>query len=143
MKILKIEYLYEEGKKWDPNVQFFLIFQEYPCTKAVKRKQRTRFQHNHILMATSLQNLVPPFSCRRTTYTSPCTPIAIFRGGRGRNARKMLRVCRAMVEKTVQGASSTFAKEMERLSAKESLLLAVSAYPFLLQFICFFLFKFK
>ena len=48
-----------------------------------------------------------------------------------------------MVEKTVQGASSTFAKEMERLSAKESLLLAVSAYPFLLQFICFFLFKFK
>lgn len=29
-----------------------------------------------------------------------------------------------MVEKTVQGASSTFAKEMERLSAKESLLLA-------------------
>ncbi|XP_015071047.1 probable plastid-lipid-associated protein 13, chloroplastic [Solanum pennellii] len=75
-------------------------------------------------MATSLQNLVPPFSCRRTTYTSPCTPIAIFRGGRRRNARKMLRVCGAMVEKTVQGASSTFAKEMERLSAKESLLLA-------------------
>ncbi|XP_055801705.1 probable plastid-lipid-associated protein 13, chloroplastic isoform X1 [Solanum dulcamara] len=75
-------------------------------------------------MATSIQNLVVPFSCRHPSYTSPSTPIAIFRGGRSRNARKTLRVCRAMVEKTVQGASSTFAKEMERLSAKESLLLA-------------------
>ncbi|MCD7456417.1 putative plastid-lipid-associated protein 13, chloroplastic [Datura stramonium] len=82
-------------------------------------------------MATSIQNLVPPFSCRRPSYTSSfpssSSPIAIFRGnnsGSSRNARKMLRVCRAMVEQTVQGASSTFAKEMERLSAKESLLLA-------------------
>ncbi|WMV19467.1 hypothetical protein MTR67_012852 [Solanum verrucosum] len=81
-------------------------------------------------MATSLQNLVPPFSCRRPSDTSPSTPIAIFRGGRRRNARKTLRVCRAMVEKTVQGASSTFAKEMERLSAKESLLLASHSCSF-------------
>ncbi|XXG64054.1 hypothetical protein AAC387_Pa05g2111 [Persea americana] len=32
--------------------------------------------------------------------------------------------CRAMVQQTVQGASANYAKEMERLSAKESLLLA-------------------
>lgn len=31
-----------------------------------------------------------------------------------------------MVQQTVQGASANYAKEMERLSAKESLLLAVS-----------------
>lgn len=36
-------------------------------------------------------------------------------------------VCRAMVQQAaVQGASAAYAKEMERLSAKESLLLAVS-----------------
>ncbi|KAL2923850.1 putative plastid-lipid-associated protein 13 chloroplastic [Bienertia sinuspersici] len=35
-------------------------------------------------------------------------------------------VCRAMVQQTVQGPSAAYAKEMERLSAKESLLLAVS-----------------
>ncbi|KAI4348776.1 hypothetical protein L6164_009456 [Bauhinia variegata] len=33
-------------------------------------------------------------------------------------------VCRAMVQKVVQGAPAAYAKEMERLSAKESLLLA-------------------
>lgn len=39
--------------------------------------------------------------------------------------RKKFEVCRAMVQQTtVQGASATYAKEMERLSAKESLLLA-------------------
>lgn len=37
---------------------------------------------------------------------------------------KKFEVCRAMV----QGASATYAKEMERLSAKESLLLAVSFF---------------
>ncbi|KAL8191690.1 hypothetical protein R6Q57_028421 [Mikania cordata] len=38
---------------------------------------------------------------------------------------KKFEVCRAMVQQTtVQGASATYAKEMERLSAKESLLLA-------------------
>lgn len=37
---------------------------------------------------------------------------------------------RAMVQQqTFQGASATYAKEMERLSAKESLLLAVSEFP--------------
>lgn len=79
-------------------------------------------------MAISIQNLVPPFCCRRPSYTSsfPSASSSIRENNRGRsrNTGKMLRVCRAMVEKTVQGASSTFAKEMERLSAKESLLLA-------------------
>ncbi|KAK6149215.1 hypothetical protein DH2020_016740 [Rehmannia glutinosa] len=38
--------------------------------------------------------------------------------------RKISRKCRAMVQQTVQGPSAAYAKEMERLSAKESLLLA-------------------
>ncbi|KAI3474534.1 hypothetical protein Pfo_029449 [Paulownia fortunei] len=38
--------------------------------------------------------------------------------------RKINRKCRAMVQQTVQGPSAAYAKEMERLSAKESLLLA-------------------
>lgn len=83
-------------------------------------------------MATSIQNLAPPFSCRRlsnmSSFPSLSSPIAIFRR---RNARNKLKgMCRAMVEQTVQGggAASAFAKEMERLSAKESLLLAVSSH---------------
>lgn len=40
-------------------------------------------------------------------------------------------VVRAMVQETVQGSSSVYAREMERLSAKESLLLAVKISPFL------------
>lgn len=42
--------------------------------------------------------------------------------------RKMRRSCRAMVQQTLEGPSAAYAKEMERLSAKESLLLAVSLY---------------
>lgn len=42
-----------------------------------------------------------------------------------RRNRRNLR-CRAMVQQAVQGAPAAYAKEMERLSAKESLLLAVS-----------------
>jgi hypothetical protein len=42
--------------------------------------------------------------------------------------------CRAMVQ-VQTGAPAAYAKEMERLSAKESLLLAVShSFPFLLRF---------
>lgn len=45
-----------------------------------------------------------------------------------------------MVQQTVQGASANYAKEMERLSAKESLLLAVSHsnHHLLLRFLSFF-----
>lgn len=43
-----------------------------------------------------------------------------FRYRKGKISRK----CRAMVQQTVQGPSAAYAKEMERLSAKESLLLA-------------------
>ncbi|KAL1533990.1 putative plastid-lipid-associated protein 13, chloroplastic [Salvia divinorum] len=38
--------------------------------------------------------------------------------------RKLSRKCRAMVQETVQGPSATYARQMETLSAKESLLLA-------------------
>ncbi|KAG2403467.1 plastid-lipid-associated protein [Vigna angularis] len=41
------------------------------------------------------------------------------------STRTSFRVCRAMVQQAVQGAPAAYAKEMERLSAKESLLLAV------------------
>ena len=44
------------------------------------------------------------------------------------SSRRLCRssACRAMVQQAVQGAPAAYAKEMERLSAKESLLLAVS-----------------
>lgn len=45
----------------------------------------------------------------------------------GRRRRLICRrLCRAMVQQAAQGAPAIYAKEMERLSAKESLLLAVS-----------------
>ncbi|KAK9265541.1 hypothetical protein L1049_007593 [Liquidambar formosana] len=46
-------------------------------------------------------------------------------GGRNFDRKMRTRVCRAMVQQTVQGAPAIYAKEMERLSAKESLLLAL------------------
>lgn len=45
-------------------------------------------------------------------------------GCRSFNRKMKAQVCRAMVQETLQGAPATYAKEMERLSAKESLLLA-------------------
>lgn len=41
----------------------------------------------------------------------------------------------AMVQQAVQGAPATYAKEMERLSAKESLLLAVKSHNFTILFL--------
>ncbi|XP_009621804.1 putative plastid-lipid-associated protein 13, chloroplastic [Nicotiana tabacum] len=83
-------------------------------------------------MAILTQNLSLPFSCQRPLYTSssfppPSSPSALSTisfSENYRNARKKLRICRAM-SGVVEGASSPFAKEMERLSAKESLLLAL------------------
>ncbi|XP_009762962.1 putative plastid-lipid-associated protein 13, chloroplastic [Nicotiana tabacum] len=83
-------------------------------------------------MAMLIQKLSPPFSCQRPLYTSSYPPpssllsITIF-PQKYQNARKKLRICRAMVQQSmaVEGASSPFAKEIERLSAKESLLLAL------------------
>ncbi|PIA48590.1 hypothetical protein AQUCO_01400878v1 [Aquilegia coerulea] len=46
-------------------------------------------------------------------------------GGKLVNNKRKVGVCRAMVQQTYQGASANYAKEMERLSAKESLLLAL------------------
>ncbi|OIT03517.1 PREDICTED: probable plastid-lipid-associated protein 13, chloroplastic [Nicotiana attenuata] len=86
-------------------------------------------------MAILTQNLSLPFSCQRPLYTlssfppasSPSPLSTISFPENYRNARKKLRICRAMVQQSgvVEGASSPFAKEMERLSAKESLLLAL------------------
>ncbi|KAK4404944.1 putative plastid-lipid-associated protein 13, chloroplastic [Sesamum angolense] len=45
--------------------------------------------------------------------------------------KKISRECRAMVQQTEQGPSAAYAKEMERLSAKESLLLALFRSPYL------------
>lgn len=81
-------------------------------------------------MAMLTQNLAPPFSCRRqicpASFRRPSLlPFTIFPENY-RNVRKKLRDCRATTEQTAAlGASSPFAKEMERLSAKESLLLAL------------------
>lgn len=90
-------------------------------------------------MACSVQGLVPTFSglCSFSSSTSYATSSVISLTIFPENGRKIYngkkigrnmdnyRVCRAMVQQAVQGASATYAKEMERLSAKESLLLAV------------------
>nr|DAD30011.1 TPA_asm: hypothetical protein HUJ06_031479 [Nelumbo nucifera] len=61
---------------------------------------------------------------------SSSTSISVFRwpdsGSRRRSEGRKSNSgsCKAMVEQTLQGASAMYAKEMERLSAKESLLLA-------------------
>ncbi|KAJ4831019.1 putative plastid-lipid-associated protein 13, chloroplastic [Turnera subulata] len=56
------------------------------------------------------------------TPTNTATSLVAFPRLPGSGHRRL--TCRAMVQQTVQGAPATYAKEMERLSAKESLLLA-------------------
>ncbi|GFY80617.1 plastid-lipid associated protein PAP [Actinidia rufa] len=83
-------------------------------------------------MACSIQGLVTlSFSgirWRRSSHSSGTifqeNGRKIFCGGKiGRKVRKN-GICKAMVQQAVQRASASYAKEMERLSAKESLLLA-------------------
>ncbi|XP_058073405.1 probable plastid-lipid-associated protein 13, chloroplastic isoform X2 [Magnolia sinica] len=72
----------------------------------------------------ALLDLTPAFGGFRTTRWPENSRIP-GNGIRRRGPRKLSgRGCRAMVQQTVQGASANYAKEMERLSAKESLLLA-------------------
>ncbi|KAM7530159.1 hypothetical protein LguiB_033569 [Lonicera macranthoides] len=87
-------------------------------------------------MACSFQGLSPTFSGLRSYSSSSATTslvsLSIFpvNGRKISNAEKIgrktrnSRVIKVMVQQVVQGASATYAKEMERLSAKESLLLA-------------------
>ncbi|XP_058212249.1 probable plastid-lipid-associated protein 13, chloroplastic [Rhododendron vialii] len=91
-------------------------------------------------MASSIQGLVPAacpgLRSRRLSHPSSSTSsfsVALFpeSGRKFPYHRKMVRkaedcgVCRVTVQQAaVQGASAAYAKEMERLSAKESLLLA-------------------
>ncbi|XP_059295994.1 probable plastid-lipid-associated protein 13, chloroplastic isoform X1 [Lycium ferocissimum] len=82
-------------------------------------------------MAILIQNLAPPSLSRHPLYTSssplPSTLSLLsvtVSPENYRNGQKKLKVCRAMVEQTAY-CYSPFAKEMERLSAKESLLLAL------------------
>ncbi|KAK2965551.1 hypothetical protein RJ640_016693 [Escallonia rubra] len=86
-------------------------------------------------MACSVQALRPTFTAQTPfSYSSPTSfvPLPAFpENGRkfhtGRKIRRKMAnpgVCRAMVQQAVQGASAAYAKDMERLSAKESLLLA-------------------
>ncbi|KAL7138593.1 hypothetical protein ABFS83_10G174200 [Erythranthe nasuta] len=80
----------------------------------------------------STQSLLVVRSSRTSSYP-PSSPIfSLENSNRNCNnhtkfptgVRKINRKCRAMVQQTVQGPSAAYAKEMERLSAKESLLLA-------------------
>ncbi|KAI3801399.1 hypothetical protein L1987_29504 [Smallanthus sonchifolius] len=79
----------------------------------------------------SIQSMLPSIPGLSTSPSScPCVIVLpVFRANfSNRNMKiigKKFEVCRAMVQQNmVQGASATYAKEMERLSAKESLLLA-------------------
>ncbi|KAK3030811.1 hypothetical protein RJ639_037192 [Escallonia herrerae] len=86
-------------------------------------------------MACSVQAMRPtstaqtPFSCSARPSFGPL-PAFPENGRKFQSGRKIRwkmanpRVCRAMVQQAVQGASAAYAKDMERLSAKESLLLA-------------------
>ncbi|KAI3772488.1 hypothetical protein L6452_03674 [Arctium lappa] len=79
----------------------------------------------------SIQSMVPSISGLSSSSFSYSSVIVLrvncskFSDRNLKKIGKKFEVCRAMVQQTsVQGASATYAKEMERLSAKESLLLA-------------------
>ncbi|KAI3694574.1 hypothetical protein L1987_77541 [Smallanthus sonchifolius] len=75
----------------------------------------------------SIQSMVPSISGLSSYSSVIVLPVKCvkFTNRNLRRIGKKFEVCRAMVQQTnVQGASATYAKDMERLSAKESLLLA-------------------
>ncbi|KAK9154623.1 hypothetical protein Sjap_002103 [Stephania japonica] len=77
----------------------------------------------------SVLDLVPAFAGLRSSSNSSRSSNSSLHalrcdGASGLSRRRSGGVCRAMVQQAVQGASANYAKEMERLSAKESLLLA-------------------
>ncbi|KAL6986999.1 putative plastid-lipid-associated protein 13, chloroplastic [Sarracenia purpurea var. burkii] len=90
-------------------------------------------------MASSVQCLAPSSSglrsCAYSHSSFATSPVSvtvfpencrkIFRGRKIEEKVEYYGVCRAMVQQAVQGPSAAYAKEMERLSAKESLLLAL------------------
>lgn len=68
-----------------------------------------------------------------STSASPskvCLNVPVVKQGWRNSCRR--RVLRAMVQETVLGSPSVYAREMERLSAKESLVLAVKLLSLLL-----------
>ncbi|KAJ7971443.1 Plastid-lipid associated protein PAP / fibrillin family protein [Quillaja saponaria] len=73
-----------------------------------------------------------PSSCTCSSFASS-TVVSLLSLSRWTDSdRKLLgfrrsSVCRAMIQQAVQGAPAAYAKEMERLSAKESLLLAIES----------------
>ncbi|TKY53256.1 plastid-lipid-associated protein 13 [Spatholobus suberectus] len=73
-----------------------------------------------------ISSIVTCIPCSSSKLSSSiCSPLTLSQPQRVSSRRwRCLRVCRAMVQQTVQGAPAAYAKEMERLSAKESLLLA-------------------
>ncbi|XP_059428744.1 probable plastid-lipid-associated protein 13, chloroplastic [Corylus avellana] len=85
----------------------------------------------------SVQGSVPPLSAirarRELSFSSPATATPLVSFARSPDTHRQLSVrpglrrrsvLRAMVQQAVHGAPAAYAKEMERLSAKESLLLA-------------------
>lgn len=122
------------------------------CSNIIHKHQKFRafffHQFENLLvflrasMAFSFQGLAPTFSGLRSYSSSSVTTslvsLTIFpeNGWKISNGKKITRkmrnsrVIKAMVQQVVQGASATYAKEMERLSAKESLLLAVSSISY-------------
>ncbi|GJY13510.1 probable plastid-lipid-associated protein 13, chloroplastic [Tanacetum coccineum] len=83
----------------------------------------------------SIQSMVPSFSGSSINpHSVNCSSVIVvpmkFGNQNMKKIGKRYGVCKAMVQQqnsaAAQGASATYAKEMERLSAKESLLLAVS-----------------
>ncbi|MED6203885.1 putative plastid-lipid-associated protein 13, chloroplastic [Stylosanthes scabra] len=67
---------------------------------------------------------LPPSSSNFTSSLSPFLALAPPQRTKARGLHARRTCVRAMVQQAVQGAPAAYAKEMERLSAKESLLLA-------------------
>ncbi|CAI0406675.1 unnamed protein product [Linum tenue] len=81
--------------------------------------------------AATVASSLPPIPGTRSRNSSFFSPTSVATtSSTCSSCRKVgLRMpCSAMVQQAVQGAPAAYAKEMERLSAKESLLLAVSSF---------------
>ena len=111
------------------------IWDEKLIKTKLKWERRTRVQSKQILNISFftfsmalIHGSIPGTSAVRLGFSTSVSPriflnVPVVKQGWKNSCRR--RVLRAMVQETVQGSPLVYAREMERLSAKESLLLAV------------------
>ncbi|CAI0402813.1 unnamed protein product [Linum tenue] len=97
------------------------------CISISPKKPKTEKSTAMAAAAATVASSLPSIPATRSRNSSFFSPTSVATTSSTSSACRKVRLrmpCRAMVQQAAQGAPAAYAKEMERLSAKESLLLA-------------------